>query len=239
MKKVSLLVLMILALIASAFFVSKSRTFQFFGELVSKVETDSKVVALTFDDGPWGEKYADEVIEIMDGLNVKGTFFLNGKSIDKRPEVSKRLVHAGHDIGNHSYNHKYMVFMGLDEVKNEVDLTTKSIRGIGYGGDIYFRPPYGKKLFTLPYYLQKEGIITVLWDVEPESYDEAKVNPEAMAAHVVDHAKPGSIILLHALGSNNQVSRDSISLIVRDLRAKGFRFVTLTELFKENPHQGY
>jgi len=239
LKKIIIVICIILVLFVSGFWVSKSRNFQFFGEIVSKAETDKKLIALTFDDGPWAAKYIDEVIAILDELNVKGTFFLNGKNIKEKFAVAQSLVVAGHDIGNHSYSHKRMVLMGLNEVKREVDSTNMLIREIGYKGDIYFRPPYGKKLFTLPYYLEQENIITVTWDVEPETYSEVNVSPESITSYVVNNTKPGSIILLHVVGSKNQMSRNSIALIVNGLRKKGFKFLTLSNLLNEDEKQGY
>jgi len=223
MKNILLVVLLFTVLTISAFQISRSRNFQFFGDLVSSVQTDKRIIALTFDDGPWADKYTNEVINVLDELDVKGTFFLNGKDIEKKFSSAQRLVKAGHDIGNHSYSHKRMVLMGIGEVKREVDTTSKLIRDIGYTGEIYFRPPHGKKLFTLPYYLKREGI----------TYRHVMVSPEAIADHVVSNAKSGSIILLHVLGSNNQISRDAIPLIVNALKEDGFQFITLSNLLAE------
>lgn len=141
--------------------VSKSRNFQFFGEIISNVETTDKVVALTFDDGPWHPKYTQSVLDSLDSLNVKATFFLNGRAIENNITSAKNLVLAGHQIGNHSYSHKRMMFMSLDEIKGEIDSTNELIRTIGYDEEIYFRPPYGKKLAMLPYYLEQQGIVSV------------------------------------------------------------------------------
>jgi peptidoglycan/xylan/chitin deacetylase (PgdA/CDA1 family) len=122
----------ILLFIIGSWQLSKSREFQLFGELVHKVNATDKVVALTFDDGPWSEDYTTQVIGVLNDLDVKGTFFLNGLGIEKNFEPAKQLVLAGHQIGNHSYSHQRMIFMGLDEVGFEVDKTTELIRKIGY-----------------------------------------------------------------------------------------------------------
>ena len=235
MKKSILSILVVSVLLGvSAWRVSEARNFQLFGDLISRIDTNDKIVALTFDDGPWSTEYTNEVIGILDELNIKGTFFLNGMGIENNLSAAMELVAAGHQIGNHSFSHKRMVFRGFTEVKREVDSTSELIRKIGFEGEIFFRPPYGKKLFTLPYYLKKNNITSVTWDVEPETYPEVSANPEYLASYVVNVTKPGSIILLHVLGSNNQVSRDSIRLLVRGLKAKGFEFVTVSELVQKN-----
>src|SRR5690349_11422479 len=82
--------------------VSKSRTFQLMGEIVPRVETSQKVIALTFDDGPTVEGTA-EILAILKQENIKATFFLIGAEIEKNPEPVKQIIAAGHEIGNHSY----------------------------------------------------------------------------------------------------------------------------------------
>ena len=218
----------------SAWNIGKSRTFQIFGKIVAKAETDEKVVALTFDDGPWNEEYTSQVLGMLEEHDVTGTFFLNGLGIQQNRQAALDIVNAGHQIGNHSYSHKRMMFIGLDEVKQEIDSTTALIREIGFDGEIYFRPPYGKKLFVLPYYLNSEGIETITWDIEPESYPEIAKNSVAIAEYVVEKSSPGSIILLHVLGSKNNESREAIGPIIEGLKAKGYKFVTVSQLLDKN-----
>ncbi|MCE9687757.1 polysaccharide deacetylase family protein [Shewanella sp. AS16] len=235
MKKVFLSLLFLsAAVVIGAWNIGKSRTFQFFGEIIAKIETNEKVVALTFDDGPWSEEYTTQVLGTLEEYNVKGTFFLNGSGIQQNMQSAIDLVNAGHQIGNHSYSHKRMMLIGLDEVKQEIDSTTTLIRQVGFEGEIYFRPPYGKKLIVLPYYLKSEGIKTITWDVEPETYPEIAGSSSAIAEYVVESSSPGSIILLHVLGSKNNESRGAIALIIDGLRSKGYKFVTVSQLLEKN-----
>jgi peptidoglycan-N-acetylglucosamine deacetylase len=235
LKKVFLSILIIsVVLVLGAWNIGKSRTFQVFGEIVAKAETEEKVVALTFDDGPWSDEYTSQVLGVLEDYDVKGTFFLNGLGIQQNRRAAIDIVNAGHQIGNHSFSHKRMIFIGLDEVRQEIDSTTALIREVGFDGEIYFRPPYGKKLFVLPYYLRSEGIKTITWDVEPETYPEVAKNSVAIAEFVVESSSPGSIILLHVLGSNNKESREAIGPIIEGLRAKGYKFVTISQLLGKN-----
>jgi len=97
---------------------------QLFGEVISRVETQEKVVALTFDDGP-KPKRTERILEILDDENIKATFFLNGKQLKKYKSQSLALVKSGHQIANHSYNHDRMVFMSYDRVAEEIESTTE------------------------------------------------------------------------------------------------------------------
>lgn len=237
MKKSLIVIIAVSLLVALAWMYSKSPNHQLFGELINRVETDQAWVALTFDDGPWSSKYTDQVLAGLVELDAKATFFLNGRGIEENMSDAKKIVSAGHAIGNHSYSHNALVLKGYETIAGEVERTNELIRLAGYGGEIFFRPPYGKKLFLLPYFLNEKGITTVTWDVAPESHAGARENTQSMVEYVVNHTGSGSIILLHVLGSRNGIARDSLPLIIKQLRNRGYRFVTLPELLQANAKQ--
>ncbi|HYG56608.1 MAG TPA: polysaccharide deacetylase family protein [Symbiobacteriaceae bacterium] len=208
----------------------KSRTFQFFGEIVARVETDRKVVALTFDDGPIPGR-TEEILGILRELSVPATFFVTGRELEEHMTQGKQLVAGGHELGNHSYSHaRTLALRSVEAFGAEIERTDALIREAGYQGEIHFRPPYGKKLFTGPWYLSRTGRKTITWDVEPESYPEVAVSAERIAGHVQQNARPGSIILLHVMYGSRAESVRAVRPIVEGLRAEGYRFVTVSEL---------
>ncbi len=208
-----------------------SRTFQVAGEIVPRVETREKVVALTFDDGPT-PGYTEEVLGTLEREDVEATFYLIGEEIERHPEEAERIVAAGHELGNHSYSHRRMVFVSGDLVEEEVEDTDRLIREAGYKGEISFRPPYGKKLVALPRFLGRTGRTTVTWDVEPESVPELEGDAGGISTHVLENAGPGSIILLHPMYDGRGASREAIAPIIRGLKDRGYRFVTVSELLE-------
>src|SRR5947208_2487569 len=127
------------------FFVGRSRTFQFFGNIISHVNTTERIVALTFDDGPTDN--ADSILQILNRYNVKATFFLTGKEMSEHLSLTKKIINSGHSVGNHSYSHQRMVLKSSEFIVNEIETTDSMIRACGYKKQIYFRPPYCKKLF--------------------------------------------------------------------------------------------
>lgn len=131
---------------------SNSRTFQFFGNLVHKVETEQKVVALTFDDGP--THYTEEILSLLAELDVQATFFVTGRELAENPEAGAMVVEAGHELGNHSWSHQRMVFKSPGFIRDEIQRTNEQIRAASHQGPIHFRPPNGKKLLLLPRYLR-------------------------------------------------------------------------------------
>ena len=209
--------------------ISRSRTFQFFGRLIPRVSTSQKVVALTFDDGPTLDA-TGQILSALDKQHVRATFFVTGAELEKNMAEGKKIVAAGHELGNHSYSHQRMILVTSSFVKGEIERTDKLIRDAGYQGEIYFRPPYGKKLFTLPYYLGKTGRKSITWDVEPESSPEIAADSDKIAEHVLSRARPGSIIILHVMYRSRSESLKAVRKIVEGLKAQGYSFKTVSEL---------
>jgi chitin deacetylase len=234
MRKLTFFIVLLVLPAALAFGlweIGKSRTFQFFGVIVPRVETPEKLVALTFDDGPTPE-FTGEILRVLQEADVKATFFLIGGELEKHPEEGKKIVVAGHEIGNHSYSHQRMILVTPSFVKEEIEKTDALIRAAGYEKTPHFRPPYGKKLFALPYYLSNNNRRTITWDVEPESFPEFAKSSEATAQYVLDNTKNGSIILLHVMYDRQKKSLSAVKPIIEGLKQKGFRFVTVSELIE-------
>lgn len=213
--------------------ISKMRDFQLFGNLVARVDCSDKVVALTFDDGPTPQ-YTDTVLEILGRHGVKATFFVTGGEVEKNLAEAGRIAAAGHELGNHSYSHARLVFKLPSTVKDEIEKTDAAIRNAGYSGQIHFRPPYGKKLLILPWYLQKINKTTIMWDIEPETFPEVAASAENIAEHIMQRARPGSIILLHVMYASRKESRKALELVIPRLKKEGFAFATVSELLKHS-----
>lgn len=221
--------ILILLIVLGLFQVSKSRTFQFFDNLTSRVETTQKVVALTFDDAP-NEK-TQVVLDILKQKNIKATFYEIGENIEQYPDVVKAIVKAGMEVGNHSYSHKRFLLKPLSFVDSEIQKTNTLIRNSGYQGEITFRPPNGKKLFILPWYLKQHNMKTIMWDVEPDTFFAG--NSDAIVKYALDHTQPGSIILIHPFCEVEcEADRKALPLIIDGLKEKGYKFLTISEILK-------
>lgn len=208
---------------------TKSRSFQLAGDLVQRVETEERVVALTFDDGPTPE-YTDQILLELEAHHATATFYLTGAAAEDNPEAVASIVRAGHEIGNHSYSHPRMYFIPGSVVAHEIERTDDAIRAAGYTGPITFRPPGCKRLLTAPLYLARTGRTTVTWDLEPDSLSSLADDADALADYVVENVRPGSIVLLHVMYEAREPSRRALPEILQRLRADGYRFVTVSEL---------
>lgn len=229
MRLILRLVVVIFVLVATIWSISRLTSYQIFGELVSRVDTDQKIVALTFDDGPTVSN-TEKILAVLKQHNVKATFFLVGQDIAANPLQAKQIAADGHEIGNHSYSHSRMVFKSQEFIAREIDQTNKLIKKAGYQGPVYFRPPYGKKFLSLPYYLNKTKLKTITWDVAPENDLAPGASSIEIASTILNAVKPGSIVLLHVMFQSRQNSLKAVPLVINGLKAQGYRFVTVSEL---------
>jgi len=226
---IGIIVVFVFFLLLGTYKLMNSRTLQLFGRLTYQVNTKQKVVAITFDDGP--TKNVEDILPLLKAYNAKATFFLIGNEIKKNPAEAKRIADSGNQIGNHSYSHNRMVFKSPSYIKEEIEKTDQLIRQAGYHGEIDFRPPNGKKLVGLPYYLNKHNRDTITWSMEPDSYYTSstdKVN------YVQKNVKPGSIILIHPMYDKSGEELKTIKGILQTLSNKGYKFVTVNELQEMN-----
>ncbi|WP_335872007.1 polysaccharide deacetylase family protein [Bacillus sp. 2205SS5-2] len=208
-----------------------SRSFQLFGDISNRIETDEKVVALTFDDGP--TEITSVILSILEKEDVKATFYLNGNMIERFPAETKMIIEAGHELGNHTFSHERMVFKSLETIQSEVERTSALIQVSGYEKMPTFRPPYGEKLITLPWYLSQNDIQTIMWNIEPESYPDVITSADNIKNHVIEKVEPGSIILLHVMfDDENRYSLEAVDGIITSLKEKGYKFKTVSELLK-------
>ena len=230
MKKFLIIALTLLLIsLISLWKVSSSTTFQFFGRIVPRINTSQKVVALTFDDGPTTE-VTPQLLQTLEQEGIHATFFVIGAELERNIEEGKRIVAAGHELGNHSYNHERMILVTPSFVKQEIERTDQLIRSAGYQKEIHFRPPFGKKFFTLPYYLSKTNRKSITWDVDPDSYPEIAADSDKIVEYVLSKTQPGSIILLHVMYPSRRESLKAVKKIVERLKAQGYSFKTVSEL---------
>jgi peptidoglycan/xylan/chitin deacetylase (PgdA/CDA1 family) len=236
LKRFLLVLLVVIAAVAGVWRLHKSRTFQLVGEIVPRVATRDSVVALTFDDGPV-PGHTDSILALLQQAGARATFFVIGSAAAQYPDDVRRLMAAGHEIGNHSYSHQRLVLKSQAFIAAEIERTDSVLRAAGWRGPIHFRSPYGKKLVGLPLYLRRTGRMNISWDVEPETDPDVAGNAERIRAFVEERARPGSIILLHPWGRANAATRAALPGIIAGLQRRGYRFVTVSELLR-TAHDG-
>lgn len=189
-----------------------------------------KVVALTFDDGPH-PVYTPQVLSILKRHGVKATFFLIGKRVEQFPEIARRIVAEGHEVGNHTYSHPAnLPKENWEQVRQEIEKCSEAIERVTGVRPKLFRPPRGFLNYKVLTLAQLEGYTLVFWTVSADHKDAP--TPEAMAQRVFKLVHPGAIILMHD-GRIPSRWKDvkALPLIIEGLQKRGYKFVTVSELF--------
>jgi peptidoglycan/xylan/chitin deacetylase (PgdA/CDA1 family) len=181
---------------------------------------NEKRVALTFDDGP--SAYTPAFVSTLHRLNAHATFFEIGQEVPGNSEVMKRLLADGNEIGNHTTHHTIGASEGdLAETQRLIEKAT------GFR-PCMFRPPDGALSSGLVASADDLGMTTVVWDVDPRDW--ATPGAGAIRARVVGAVRPGSIVVMHDGGGNRSGTLAALPKIVHDLRHRGYRLATVSQL---------
>lgn len=184
--------------------------------------TKVKCVALTFDDGP-GPK-TGKVLDMLKAAEAHATFFTVGPNAAARPQVLKRMSAEGHEIGNHTWNHRLLTSLGTKAVQKELDSTETAIsKTVGHGATVT-RPPYGA---TSPSVSRLIRTPVVLWDVDTLDWKHRSTAKTVQSA--LNDTRPGSIVLMHDIHASTVAAVPSI---LSGLKKKGYHFVTVSQLLE-------
>jgi len=197
-------------------------------QLITKVYTTNKVVALTFDDGSDGTNIP-AILKILSDNNVKATFFVTGKAVINHPVKIKSIIAGGHAIGNHSYSHPYFTKISTTSMKSQLTTTETLVKNLtGKTTKPFFRPPYGAYNTLV---LQTVGSIgytkTIKWNIDTIDWDGRSAYQ--IYSKVLNNIVPGSIVLMH-VGAGAKYTPTALPTIIKGLKAKGYRFVTIPQL---------
>jgi peptidoglycan-N-acetylglucosamine deacetylase len=191
----------------------------------SAVHVDGPFIAMTFDDGP-SDKLTPELLDILARHHIRATFFVIGQNVVQHPEILQRAVREGHEIGNHSWTHPAFAKMRDDAVRDQLQKTDDAIRTAIGRRPVLMRPPYGSITARQKKWINSEfGYRTILWDVDP--LDWKRPGPAVVTRRIVRATRPGSIILSHDIHPG---TIKAMPETFDQLQAKGFRFVTVSEL---------
>jgi peptidoglycan/xylan/chitin deacetylase (PgdA/CDA1 family) len=138
------------------------------------------------------------------------------------------VLAEGHQLGNHSYSHVRLMLKSPSFIQEEISRTDALLREVGASGEIFFRAPFGKKLFVLPWLLAREGRRHITFDVVPDDHETQDAG--LITSRVLEATRPGSIILLHDGWAAKPGTIEAAGRIIESLKAQGYRFVTVSEL---------
>lgn len=238
-KKV-VLIIVVLIILAGCFFILSL----FFDEAVFvrkgtfyRAQRADKVVALTFDDGPSPE-WTPQVLDELKKAEVKATFFMLGNHVERYPEIARQVLAEGHEIGNHTYDHHVLIYYKMEELEKEIKDAEKAIKTVTGQNTRYFRPPKAWLSSREKKKIEEMGYKIVLWSLN--SKDWVTYHDKQITSYILKRIRPGDIILFHdsggvftAEGGNRTQTIKTIPRLVKKLKERGYRFVTISELMAQ------
>lgn len=197
---------------------------------IYRVKTDAPKIALTFD-AAWGNEDTTQILDILDANDVKATFFMTGGWVESFPDNVKDIAARGHELGNHSENHKYMTKLSDSKKSEEILKVHEKVKELTGIEMQVFRPPYGDYDNDVVTTAFKCGYYTIQWNVD--SLDWKDYGVSNIIKTVTNHKslQNGSIILLH---NGAKYTAKALDELIKTLKAKGYEFVKISDLIYLN-----
>lgn len=200
------------------------------------VDTTEKKIALTFD-AAWGNEDTGQILEILKKHGVRVTFFMTGGWVESYPDDVKAILAAGHDLGNHSENHKNMSQLSDAEKKEELMKVHEKVRTLTGYEMFLFRPPYGDYDNAVVNVAKGNGYYTIQWDVDSLDWKDYGVDSIIKTVTQHKHLGNGSIILCH---NGAKYTAKALDMLIATLKNEGYTFVPVSELiYKDNYHMDH
>jgi peptidoglycan/xylan/chitin deacetylase (PgdA/CDA1 family) len=235
MFELIIIILLIIFLISVVYYIFFSPKSQLLGKVFYRGnQLDKKVVALTFDDGP-NEPYTSQILDILRRFNIKATFFPVGENIARDRETLKKIIDAGHIIGNHSYSHALFAPIFTPSFKKQISMAQQLITDAIGKPPTLFRPPWFFRTTAMLKTARTLGLITITGTFA--SYWEVfKVSPQKIAKDAIRNTRPGTILVFHDGYNNKGTERtktvEAMQIVIPQLLKAGYKFVTVPQLLK-------
>jgi peptidoglycan-N-acetylglucosamine deacetylase len=199
---------------------------------ISRVNHGGDCIALTFDDGP-DPLVTPKILDLLNASGARGTFFVIGRSLERNLDVARRALDAGHELGNHSWQHAYFQSMhSTRALARDVDSADRLLNSLSNRVRMLYRAPVGIKSPPLARVAKARGLTVVAWSIH--SRDTIDFNPKRVAARVLRRIRPGDIVLMHdghdREGRQRACAVAALPYILAGLKERNLRSVTVSEL---------
>lgn len=224
---------------ASAGYQSMAPAAQWYGRTFIGLQRGSKLLALTYDDGP-NDPYTLQLLEVLAKHNAPATFFLIGAYVRRRPDIVGQIAKAGHVIGNHTFSHPNLIFASVSQTRAQIQDCERALTdAVGQRSNL-FRPPFGGRRPSTLRVARAAGLEPVMWNVtgwdwkgRPAHYIETKVSKQI---------RGGDVILLHdgshlAFGADRSQTLIATDRLIARYKSEGYKFVTVPEMMKQTQAQ--
>ncbi|WP_395745923.1 polysaccharide deacetylase family protein [Prosthecobacter sp.] len=192
----------------------------------TRCEVTVPLIAITFDDGP-DPVLTPRLLDLLKQRGIHATFFLVGKNAAAFPDVVRRIVDEGHEVGNHSWSHPLFTQLSKDSVESQLRRTHDAIVKACGVAPLLYRPPYGAVGVSQRARIEQTfGYPAILWDVDPQDWQHPR-SAQKVYDRIHSQTRAGSIILCHDI---HETTIAAMPATLDDLTARGYRFATVTQL---------
>jgi peptidoglycan/xylan/chitin deacetylase (PgdA/CDA1 family) len=204
----------------------------FFGKVFTGIKTEQKIVALTFDDGPY-PPYTNQVLDILREYQVPATFFVIGQNAENHPDLIRQIAAEGHQLGNHTYHHVDLLTVGRKKSEEEIDRTNQIVEDLTGIKMTIIRPPHGFRDPLVMEVMAEKHLEVVEWSIMARDWTNPGI--DIIVNRIVSKVQNGSIILLHdgdgiAAKASRAQTVEATRHIILALTAKGYKFVTVNDI---------
>lgn len=205
---------------------------QLYGANFQGVAPGTRQLAVTYDDGP-NDPYTQQMLDVLATHDAKATFFLIGKFVKERPEIVRAIVDAGHEVGNHTWDHPLLIKCSSAETRRQLRDTQLAIEDACGVSPTVFRPPFGGRRPGTFGIARELGLTPVMWNVT--CYDWSAVSNESIEGHARRHIRGGDVVLLHdgghkEFGTDRRWTVKATKVLLNEYEAKGYEFVCVSEM---------
>jgi peptidoglycan/xylan/chitin deacetylase (PgdA/CDA1 family) len=211
---------------------SMAPTGQWYGRAFTGSARRLKKIALTYDDGP-NDPHTLRLLEVLAAHGVQATFFLIGRYVESRPDIVRRIVDAGHHLGNHTYSHPNLIFRSTAETRVEIEKCNHAIDAAAGIRAKFFRPPFGGRLPRTLRVARALQLEPVMWNVT--GWDWNAPPAATIVAKVMKQIRGGDVVLLHDgghkhMGADRQQTVIATEKLIALYKEQGYEFVTIPEM---------
>ena len=217
------IVLLLLILLFQAFAFSTSAE----AEVYRFVKTDSKKIAITFDDGPHPYQ-TKQIMDILDRYGIHSTFFMVGVNVINYPDVAREVIAKGHEVGNHTFTHSHLKNLSEERISLEIGKCEDALEELCEYRPHLFRPPEGAINSYISHCSEHYDYRLILWSIDTRDW-ERKSSAE-IASTVLEKVQPGDIILMHDYIGSHSKTAEALEILLPKLIARGYEPVTVSNL---------
>jgi peptidoglycan/xylan/chitin deacetylase (PgdA/CDA1 family) len=210
-------------------------TAQWYGRTFRGLPRGTRRLALTYDDGP-NDPYSLHLLDVLSKHDVRATFFLIGRYVEKRPDIVREMVKRGHSVGNHTFTHPLLTLQPEEEIRNQLSDCNKAIFQATGEQPQLFRPPFGGRRPVVLRASRSLGLEPIMWTIV--AYDWNAPPASVIQRRIASRIRGGDVILLHdgghkKMGADRSQTVQATDQLLKCCLQEEYEFVTIPEMMRE------